>query len=67
LPLPVPRLATSIAQRLLPGLRGPLSRLDRDLVADNGELERVLGIGPRGFAPDAATWLPVAGDGGARR
>lgn len=60
-PVPVPRLAVSIARRLVPNLRGPLSRLDEDLVADNGELERLLGVRPRGFAPDAGTWLPPPG------
>lgn len=58
LPIPVPRVAASIAQRLLPRLRGPLSRLDQDLIADNGELERLLHIHPRGFAPDATMWNP---------
>ncbi|HET9835371.1 MAG TPA: NAD-dependent epimerase/dehydratase family protein [Rhodanobacteraceae bacterium] len=60
-PVPVPRLAASIAQRLLPKLRGPLSRLDQDLVADNGELERLLEVHPRGFAPDARMWNGQAG------
>jgi nucleoside-diphosphate-sugar epimerase len=67
LPVPVPRPAAFLAQRLLPRLRGPLSRLDRDLVADNTELERQLGVHPRGFAPDAATWLPAEGARGAGR
>lgn len=56
LPIPVPHVAASIAQRLLPNLRGPLSRLDQDLIAENGELDRLLDIHPRGFAPDAAMW-----------
>jgi len=60
LPVPVPRVAASVAQRLLPNLRGPLSRLNQDLIADNGELERLLDVHPRGFAPDAATWNPRA-------
>jgi nucleoside-diphosphate-sugar epimerase len=55
-PLPVPRPAARLAQAVLPGLRGPLSRLDQDLVADNGELERLLGVHPRGFVPDARMW-----------
>lgn len=58
LPIPVPRVAASIAQRLFPRVRGPLSRLDQDLIADNGELERLLEIHPRGFAPDATMWNP---------
>ncbi|HXS72642.1 MAG TPA: NAD-dependent epimerase/dehydratase family protein [Rhodanobacteraceae bacterium] len=56
LPLPVPRLAIAIAQKVLPALRGPLSRLEQDLVADNTELERLLEVHPRGFAPDACMW-----------
>jgi len=55
LPVPVPRIAVSFAQRL-PDLRGPLSRLDQDLIADNAELERLLDIHPRGFMPDAKMW-----------
>jgi uncharacterized protein YbjT (DUF2867 family) len=42
--------------RVRASLRGPLSRLDRDLVADNAELERLLGVHPRGFDPDWACW-----------
>lgn len=56
--VPVPRIAVSIARRLLPNVRGPLSRLDQDLIADNSELERLLAVHPRGFAPDAAMWNP---------
>lgn len=67
IPLPLPRLATTLAQRLLPRVRGPLSRLDRDLIADNAELERVLGMHPRGFAPDAETWQTPASGVHARR
>jgi len=55
LPVPVPRIAASLAQ-WLPNLRGPLSRLDQDLIADNTELERLLDIHPRGFMPDAKMW-----------
>jgi hypothetical protein len=40
--------------RVVPRLRGPLSRLDEDLIADNAEVEHLLGIHPRAFAPDAA-------------
>ncbi|MHB1059872.1 MAG: SDR family oxidoreductase [Rhodanobacter sp.] len=59
-PLPLPAWLLRMAQRVLPPLRGPLSRLDSDLVADNGELQRLLGIHPRPFRPDAAMWLPPA-------
>lgn len=56
LALPVPALAIRVGARLVPRLRGPLTRLDEDLVADNAELERLLGVRPRGFQPDRACW-----------
>jgi nucleoside-diphosphate-sugar epimerase len=52
--IPLPLVRTGA--RLLPPLRGPLTRLEQDLVADNGELERLLGVHPRGFAPDRNCW-----------
>ncbi|GAB3024462.1 NAD-dependent epimerase/dehydratase family protein [Oleiagrimonas citrea] len=51
LPLPVPRLALRLAARLSPRVRGAVARLDEDLVADNRELERRLGVKPRDFRP----------------
>jgi nucleoside-diphosphate-sugar epimerase len=57
-PLPLPRWLLRSARELLPALRGPLARLDTDLIADNRELEALLGIHPRAFAPDARCWLP---------
>ncbi|AGG90238.1 NAD-dependent epimerase/dehydratase family protein [Rhodanobacter denitrificans] len=59
-PLPLPAWLLRLGQRALPPLRGPLSRLDSDLVADNGELQRLLGMRPRPFRPDAAMWQPPA-------
>jgi nucleoside-diphosphate-sugar epimerase len=56
LPLRIPAPIVRVAARCLPALRGPLTRLDSDLVADNAELERLLGVYPRGFAPDAGCW-----------
>lgn len=56
-PLPLPAWLLRLGQRALPPLRGPLSRLDSDLVADNGELQRLLGIRPRPFRPDPAMWV----------
>ena len=44
-------------RQLLPRLRGPLSRLDADLVADNDELQRLLGVHPRPFQPHASMWM----------
>jgi nucleoside-diphosphate-sugar epimerase len=66
-PMPVPRFAALLGQRLLPRLRGPLSRLDQDLVADNGDLVRLLDVHPRGFAPDARMWSAPQGRAPARR
>jgi nucleoside-diphosphate-sugar epimerase len=57
LPLPVPAWLLRVARHALPQLRGPLMRLESDLVADNGELERLLGVHPRPFAPDAGCWV----------
>ncbi len=59
-PLPLPAWLLRLGQRALPRLRGPLQRLEADLLADNGELQRVLGIHPRPFRPEAAAW--TAGD-----
>lgn len=58
LPLRVPAPLIRAGARLLPPLRGPLTRLGQDLVADNGELERLLGVHPRPFRPDADCWKP---------
>ena len=58
LALRLPRFAIRTATRMLSSARGPLSRLDADLIADNGELERLLDVHPRGFAPDATAWNP---------
>lgn len=55
-PLPVPRAALRLAAWLAPGLRGPLARLDDDLVADNTALVSLLGVQPRPFRPDAGCW-----------
>lgn len=55
-PLPVPALAIRMGARLLPPLRGPLTRLSQDLVADNAALERLLDVHPRGFHPDRRCW-----------
>lgn len=56
LPLPVPAALLRAGARCVPHLRGPLTRLQEDLIADNGELERLLGVRPRGFHPDRACW-----------
>ncbi|GGA34492.1 NAD-dependent epimerase/dehydratase family protein [Dyella nitratireducens] len=56
LPLPLPAWLLHLARRSVAGLRGPLSRLEADLVADNTEMMRLLGVQPRPFRPDAECW-----------
>lgn len=56
LPLSVPAPVIRLGARLVPPLRGALTRLQQDLVADNTELERLLGVHPRPFRPDSTCW-----------
>jgi len=56
LPLPIPRFILNAATLVSPAMRGPVKRLDSDLIADNHHLEAVLGIHPRAFTPNAGTW-----------
>jgi len=56
LPLPLPAWLLRMARHAVPRLRGPLARLEADLVADNGELELLLDVHPRPFRPDAGCW-----------
>lgn len=58
LPLPLPAWLLRLARHAVPRLRGPLTRLESDLVADNAELEAWLGIHPRPFRPDPTCWTP---------
>lgn len=60
LPVPLPAALLRVAHVLLPRVRGPLSRLNADLVADNDALQRLLDVRPRAFQPDASMWLPPA-------
>lgn len=57
LPLPVPLFALHALANVVPAARGPVSRLEENLVADNDGLQRVLGVALRGFAPEAETWM----------
>lgn len=57
-PLPVPAWLLRLG-RAVPRVRGPLTRLEVDLVADNDELQRLLGVHPRPFRPDADCWRPA--------
>ncbi|PNS07470.1 NAD-dependent epimerase/dehydratase family protein [Solilutibacter silvestris] len=56
LALPVSLRWMPIAARAVPRLRGALSRLEQDLVADNTVATELLGIHPRPFRPMPATW-----------
>ena len=58
LPLPLPAWSLRLMLHGVPKLRGPLSRLEVDLIADNTEMTRLLGIRPRPFRPDADCWQP---------
>lgn len=60
LPLPLPAWLLRVAKGLLPRVRGPLSRLDADLVADNDALQKLLDVRPRAFQPDSSMWVPPA-------
>lgn len=55
-PLALPGSALMRAARIQPYFRGPLLRLETDLVADNHDAQALLGIEPRSFRPTAATW-----------
>jgi len=60
----VPFYLPSFTLRLLAACsaraRGPVSRLEQDLIADNGPLKSRLGVHPRAFKPEAATWSPMS-------
>ena len=56
LPLPLPGWLLRLARGSVGRLRGPLSRLETDLIADNGEVIQLLGVQPRPFRPDAECW-----------
>jgi uncharacterized protein YbjT (DUF2867 family) len=60
LPVPLPAALLRVAHLLLPRARGPLSRLNADLVADNEAVQRLLDVKPRAFQPDASMWVPPA-------
>jgi uncharacterized protein YbjT (DUF2867 family) len=58
LPIPIPAPMLRLGRHLVPRVRGPLTRLEADLIADNSELQRLLGLTQRPFRPDAACWVP---------
>ena len=53
--VPLPRALLALAA-LHPALRGPITRLDQDLIADNARAVAALGVTPRAFHPDARCW-----------
>lgn len=55
-PLPIPRFILNVATLVSPTMRGPVHRLDSDLIADNRHLEASLDIHPRAFMPGPETW-----------
>jgi nucleoside-diphosphate-sugar epimerase len=57
-PVPIPALLLRLGRHAVPRLRGPLTRLEANLIADNSELQRLLGVSPRPFRPDASCWTP---------
>lgn len=57
LPLPLPTWLLQLCRYALPQWRGPLNRLNADLVANNDELQRLLGISPRPFKPEPSMWV----------
>ncbi|UPG84842.1 NAD-dependent epimerase/dehydratase family protein [Luteibacter aegosomatis] len=56
LPLPLPRVVLGLAALASPRIKGSVGRLDSDLIADNTDLENLLGVHPRPFRPDPSTW-----------
>ncbi len=57
LPVPLPGWLLRALAGWRPGLRGALSRLEQNLVADNRAIQTELGIAPRPFIADVAAWL----------
>lgn len=57
IPIPLPRWSMRLMGFLAPRLRGALSRVDQDLLADNRQLETLLDVRPRAFSPEVARWL----------
>lgn len=57
--LPAPGFLLSILALFSKRFRGAVSRLNSDLTADNSRLQTALGVVPRAFRPDPATWPPV--------
>lgn len=51
LPLPIPRVLFGVFARMLPRRAAMIGRLDTDLVADNVDAQRLLGLQARPFAP----------------
>ena len=66
LPVYLPGGLLTVLANAWPRMRGPVSRLQQDLVADNQRLGALLGVHPRPFNPEPQTWhamtVPQAAD-----
>jgi len=56
LPVYLPGGVLALLASAWPRMRGPVSRLQQDLVADNRRLAELLGVHPRPFNPGPQTW-----------
>lgn len=56
LPLPLPRFVLRCITSITGRGGGAVARLDEDLLADNTELVRLLGVHPRPFEPQGSQW-----------
>lgn len=57
--VPTPGILLSLLALFSKRFRGAVSRLNTDLTAENSRLHEALGVEPRPFSPDHATWRTV--------
>lgn len=62
-PFPLHKRLLDVIAAILPPARGPISRLQVDLVADNALAHQLLNIHPRAFSVNADMWMPAAMEG----
>lgn len=67
LPVYLPGGLLTLLSRAWPRMRGPVSRLRQDLVADNRRLAELLGVHPRPFHPGPQTWRAMTAEQAADR
>lgn len=58
--VPIPTVGLAALAGLVPAIRGPISRLQQDLIADNSVLLRLTGLQPRPF--ELQSWMLGVGD-----